>query len=560
MKARFLNGREIGPYTLHYVEVYGKDLAYFEGKEQEPSKVGPYGWRESEGFWVRIRNVGRSHYEGLVHNLEVEPDNSYLVPFAVHNCMQPLDQTPYVLSDEARKKQWLPPFGISALPSKMRKAVPENLRYWNMKDLRKALEARDKLSEMEELGGTELKSDEKLHLERFRSEGIDEDLKHPKKRKQELLADLRYLGNSGWPRLEKGEPWGEWTKKDVRAYFAAIVDALRGIGLAIAPPEPDDPKHDTSYWRLYRSARPLMESEPPKEDSKGGPGSGHHGHAGRPGKVGGSALGSPSGLGRSTSPEELSRKSDARGLSVLEKNIVSESERADSLRTRLFKDKPERAFSKMKDPEVRGQVKQEVIEKISSASGVDEDTVSGILKTWAETSKATPESIRLQEAAAEEFGLPRPDLKPLMDSSGKVPEFSKEQARSVLRAMYDTTQADLKKAGFSKTDSILVFRGVKRTEGKYRLGESIRYRGNPLQSWSVLWETARSFGSTKSSKEIGLILAAEVPISAILCSARTGLGCLGEYEIVCFCDRLGNSATIISLSEKNARTWSNADE
>lgn len=67
--------------------------------------------------------------------------------------MQPIDQTPNVLSVSAIEKNWMPPQGVSALPKNMRDAVPENLRYWTMQDRAKALDARRKLSEMESLGG-----------------------------------------------------------------------------------------------------------------------------------------------------------------------------------------------------------------------------------------------------------------------------------------------------------------------------------------------------------------------------------------------------------------------
>lgn len=112
----------------------------------------------------------------------------------------------------------------------------------------------------------ELKTDEiKLDLETFRAEGIDADLKQPKKRKRELLADLRYLGNSGWPRLEKGEAWGEWDKKILLRYFAKIVDVLRSeVGYAIEPPEKGEEGYDSSYWRCYRQAEKYMESKPPE--------------------------------------------------------------------------------------------------------------------------------------------------------------------------------------------------------------------------------------------------------------------------------------------------------
>jgi len=106
---------------------------------------------------------------------------------------------------------------------------------------------------------------EKLHLEQFRAEGIDEDLAHPKERYKELIADLRYLGNSAFPRLKSGKRWGEWMLEDVLKYFAKIVDTLRGIYFPILPPKKGSKEYSSSYWRCYRESEKYMRSKPPKE-------------------------------------------------------------------------------------------------------------------------------------------------------------------------------------------------------------------------------------------------------------------------------------------------------
>lgn len=106
---------------------------------------------------------------------------------------------------------------------------------------------------------------EKLDLESFRAEGIDDDLANPKKRYRELMADLRYLGNSGYPKLSDGEEWGKWTLTDCLKYYAKIVDVLRSIYFPIIPPKIGDPKYKTSYWECYRKAKKHMKSSPPEE-------------------------------------------------------------------------------------------------------------------------------------------------------------------------------------------------------------------------------------------------------------------------------------------------------
>ena len=107
---------------------------------------------------------------------------------------------------------------------------------------------------------------EKLDLKQFRAEGIDDDLKNPAVRHKELFADLRYLGNSGYPKLKEGKKWGEWKLEDTLKYYAAIVDALRSVYFPVMSPKIGDKEYKTSYWECYREARKYMESKPPTEN------------------------------------------------------------------------------------------------------------------------------------------------------------------------------------------------------------------------------------------------------------------------------------------------------
>lgn len=106
----------------------------------------------------------------------------------------------------------------------------------------------------------------KVHIEEFRERGSDADIRNPKARYKNLLAALRYLGNSAYPKLKAGEEWGGLTLSECKRYFAAIVDALRGIYFPIMPPMIGDAKFNTSYWELYRDAQKLMKSKPPKKE------------------------------------------------------------------------------------------------------------------------------------------------------------------------------------------------------------------------------------------------------------------------------------------------------
>ncbi|MBU3918486.1 hypothetical protein KKC63_01065 [Patescibacteria group bacterium] len=49
-----------------------------------------HGWIDKKNIYLPIRDIEVKNYEGEVHNIEVEEDNSYLSEFAtVHNCMTP---------------------------------------------------------------------------------------------------------------------------------------------------------------------------------------------------------------------------------------------------------------------------------------------------------------------------------------------------------------------------------------------------------------------------------------------------------------------------------------
>jgi len=117
-----------------------------------------------------------------------------------------------------------------------------------------------------ECGTSMVGKEEKLDVKQFRATGVDEDIKDPKKRYRELIADLRYLGNSGYPKIKAGEDWGEWKLEDILKYFAKIVDTLRSIYFPVLPPKIGDKSFNTSYWQCYRDARRHMKSKPPSED------------------------------------------------------------------------------------------------------------------------------------------------------------------------------------------------------------------------------------------------------------------------------------------------------
>lgn len=71
--------------------------------------------------------------------------------------IKPLDQTPYVLSQGAVDDDFVPPQGISALPSDVKKRVPERFRFWTSPDEKKRLATRNALIEALDSGEVDIK-------------------------------------------------------------------------------------------------------------------------------------------------------------------------------------------------------------------------------------------------------------------------------------------------------------------------------------------------------------------------------------------------------------------
>lgn len=99
---------------------------------------------------------------------------------------------------------------------------------------------------------------------------IELDLADPKRRWRQLFADLRYLLNVGYPRLLKGEKWGDWTIDKILEVGAKIFNALRSVYFPLIPPKPGEEGYDTSFWQAYREMekRGLIEIKPPETEEE----------------------------------------------------------------------------------------------------------------------------------------------------------------------------------------------------------------------------------------------------------------------------------------------------
>jgi len=78
------------------------------------------------------------------------------------------DPRPYVLSEEAIEKDWMPPVGVAALPSWLQESVPPHLRYWEEKDEEKRREMREELVVWFEEGQSEVEKNAAPRFKLFR--------------------------------------------------------------------------------------------------------------------------------------------------------------------------------------------------------------------------------------------------------------------------------------------------------------------------------------------------------------------------------------------------------
>jgi hypothetical protein len=181
-------------------------------------------------------------------------------------------------------------------------------------------------------------------------------------------------------------------------------------------------------------------------------------------------------------------------------------------------------------------LKDAIVKDLSQRTGLSYAVANGFVKSWAGSSSDSQKpSIALQAAAAEKFGVePTPFIKKQDESMAKSnPDYAttKERARACVDAMYARTQQWFAERGIKE---LTLFRGMKKTVGAdptplKETGKPLEVTAhlNPLNSWSTDYEIAKAF-----SGGLGYVLTARVPVSRVVGSCFTGVGCLNEKEFV----------------------------
>ena len=109
------------------------------------------------------------------------------------------------------------------------------------------------------------------------------------------------------------------------------------------------------------------------------------------------------------------------------------------------------------------------------------------------------------------------------------------QQQDLIHNMYQYTQDELINSGFAPGSTIRLRRGISLPSdivNEFNIGDTIQIQGNALESWSLDEAIAKRFAVDYNYGERGFILEMDVPIEAVVGSARTGFGCLSEGEFV----------------------------
>ena len=340
--------------------------------------------------------------------------------------------------------------------------------------------------EVEELGGTLVKEWRRL------SKGILSDLRKElavenksqidQKKVKKLLTDLRLVG---------------------KKFKGTAKDKVKKLSISIQ----------------NRAVEALEE-----EVQKGGEGSGHFGHEGRPGEVGGS---SPGGGG-----EGLPRPDSSSAMSE-----------ATAMMSGFWFNSTDLAADK--DLRLRDRILTDVnaTRGLSNYSKEDDvkNFVSNVTAAWTGSSIAQS-SLALQFAVKERFGLSEFDLEKVGVSdyykNSAEDEYSKnkELYQSMADQVYAETQDFFASKGITEMP---VYRGMAWSRqdvpdwiNSMKETDVVVADQMSLSSYSADRRSAEVFARWRGEGSVGVVLEAMVPVKNIFSTGITGIGSFGEQEVV----------------------------
>jgi hypothetical protein len=166
--------------------------------------------------------------------------------------------------------------------------------------------------------------------------------------------------------------------------------------------------------------------------------------------------------------------------------------------------------------------------------------VNRTVKNWSiESADSDPDALVTQRAAAEVFGLHDSYKRAVKH----IEKYDRDEVESryevdgpgtkvILKHMYENTQAQLEKEGVGE---VVLHRGMVWNDAELPkwakpIAGSTKAEQNPLESWSSHPSVALGFAGFNRAG--GRVVSAKFPASRILSTARTGNGCLNEFEYV----------------------------
>jgi len=225
------------------------------------------------------------------------------------------------------------------------------------------------------------------------------------------------------------------------------------------------------------------------------------------------------------------------------------------------------------DYKKRGDIKHNIVTELANRTGIDYDICNEFIRQWAVTSNDNDyRSLSIQERAAEVFGVELSDWqverlndvlawreteierlndsgKPLIGGVIRITETRRGEMRqgvpysshdeaidSLLTAMRNMTQEELKAAGIER---VVIYRGVKFDSDPQEMelisgtqGQNVGYTGNAIESWTTQEGTGERFAGSHGGGYVGAVYRMEIPVERVVGTARTGFGCLDEWEWV----------------------------
>jgi hypothetical protein len=138
----------------------------------------------------------------------------------------------------------------------------------------------------------------------------------------------------------------------------------------------------------------------------------------------------------------------------------------------------------------------------------------------------------------DDFGRPLPDRKYKSDRAAY---------RAVLKSVYKQTQDKFKAAGIKE---LIVYRGIgfDNPLPGGRPGAVADLTQNFLESWSLRYTVAKDFGK-RGYVNHSYVLGMKIPVERIFCTARSGFGCLEEFEILVYNGKNPDKVAIVDAEE-----------